>query len=106
MPELNDPTFPPGLLRKLKARAQLLKPTLFVGKAGVSDEFLSSLETQLREKELVKLKFVAFKDQKKTLCPKLLKASGSLLVTRVGNVAVLYRKNDDAAQPGCADHSG
>ena len=97
MPESISPSFPPGLLRQLKAQAQLLKPTLFVGKAGVSDEFLKSLETQLAEKELVKLKFVAFKEQKKMLCQKLLSETRSLLVMRVGNVAVLYRKNDDSA---------
>lgn len=99
MSDLTDPTFPPGSLRKLKARAQLLKPTLFVGKAGLGEEFLNDLETQLRKKELVKLKFVASKDQKKTLSQTLATSTKSRLIMRVGNVAVLYRKNEKLSQP-------
>ena len=37
------------------------------------------------------MKFDDFKDQKKELAPQLADKSGSHLVTRVGNVVVLYR---------------
>ncbi len=40
--------------------------------------------------ELVKVKFVEFKEDKKTLAPELAETS-SQLIMRVGNVAVLYR---------------
>ena len=68
-----------------------MKASLKVGKAGLSPEFLSALEQELRRHELVKVKFDEFKEQKKELAPELAEKSSSHLVTRVGNVVVLYR---------------
>lgn len=79
------------LIRELKARAQLLKPTLKVGHDGLSPGFLSALEQELARQELVKVKFTDHKDQKKELAPQLASLTRSELVMRVGNVAVLYR---------------
>jgi RNA-binding protein len=78
-------------IRELKTKAQLLKATLKIGKAGISSQFLATLDEVLKHHELVKVKFEEFKGQKKELAPKLAEKSGSLLVTRVGNVVVLYR---------------
>ena len=44
-------------LRALKARAQLLKPLLRVGKDGISPALLKSLDEALTHHELVKVKF-------------------------------------------------
>ncbi len=79
-------------VRELKAKAQRLKATLKVGKAGISSEFLAALDHELTCHELVKVKFDEFKEQKKELTPQLAEKSGSYLVTRVGNVVVLYRR--------------
>jgi len=78
-------------IRTLKARAQRLEATLKVGKEGLSPQFLSALDDALKHRELVKVKFDEFKAQKKELSPQLAEKTGSHLVTRVGNVAVLYR---------------
>ena len=78
-------------IRALKGRAQLLKPTLKVGKEGLSPQFLAALDHALRHNELLKVKFDDFKEQKKELAPQLAEKSGSHLITRVGNVVVLYR---------------
>jgi len=78
-------------IRTLKAQAQRLKATLKVGKEGLSPQFLSALDDALKHRELVKVKFDEFKAQKKELSPQLAEKTGSHLVTRVGNVAVLYR---------------
>ena len=78
-------------LRDLKAQAQRLKATLKVGKEGLSPQFLAALDGVLKHHELVKVKFDEFKDQKKELAPQLAEKSRSQLVTRVGNVVVLYR---------------
>ncbi|MDB6125588.1 MAG: hypothetical protein JWQ71_4581 [Pedosphaera sp.] len=82
-------------LRKLKARAQLLEPMLKVGKAGLSEGFLKSVDEALKLHELVKIKFVDFKEEKKTLAPQLAEKTSSELIMRVGNVAVLYRKKPE-----------
>ncbi len=78
-------------VRDLKARAQRLKAMLKVGKEGLSPQFLTALDGALKHHELVKVKFDEFKEQKKELALQLAERSGSHLVTRVGNVVVLYR---------------
>ena len=77
--------------RALKARAQLLEPSLKLGHGGVSPGFLASLQTELARHELVKIKFTDFKDEKKVLAPQIAEATHSELVMRVGNVAVYFR---------------
>jgi RNA-binding protein len=77
--------------RNLKARAQRLKAILKVGKDGLSPQLLHALNEALKHHELLKVKFEDFKEQKKELSVQLAEKSGSYLVTRVGNVAVLYR---------------
>ena len=78
-------------IRELKAQAQRLKATLKIGKEGLSPQFLAALDGVLKHHELVKVKFDEFKEQKKELAPQLAEMSRSHLVTRVGNVVVLYR---------------
>jgi RNA-binding protein len=78
-------------LRALKARAQHLDPVLRIGKAGLSDAFYAALDDVLTRHELVKIKFDQLKEQKKILTPQIAERSGSQLIHRVGNVAVLYR---------------
>jgi RNA-binding protein len=58
---------------------------------GVSPQFLAALDNALNHHELVKVKFDELKEQKKELAPQLAEKSSSHLVTRVGNVVVLYR---------------
>jgi RNA-binding protein len=78
-------------LRTLKAQAQRMKATLKVGKEGISPQFLTALNEVLKHQELVKVRFDHFKEQKQELTPQLAEKSGSHLVTRIGNVVVLYR---------------
>jgi RNA-binding protein len=82
------------LLRTLKARAQRLEPMFKVGKSGLSDGFLKSVDAGLSHHELVKVKFVEFKEEKKVLAPALAEKTSSQIVMRVGNVVVLYRANN------------
>src|SRR5690348_11263062 len=78
-------------IRSLKAQAQRMKASLKVGKEGLSDKFIAALEASLRQHELVKVKFDDFKEQKKELAPQLAEKTNSHLITRLGNVVVLYR---------------
>jgi RNA-binding protein len=78
-------------IREFKARAQRMKATLKIGKDGTSSQFLAALDLELNCHQLVKVKFDEFKEQKEELTPQLAEKSGSHLVTRVGNVVVLYR---------------
>lgn len=85
-------------IRKLKAQAQRMEATFKVGKAGLSDAFVKSVDEGLTHHELIKVKFVEFKEEKKTLAPELAEKTSSHLVMRVGNVAVLYRAKKKEAE--------
>jgi RNA-binding protein len=86
-------------VRGLKAQAQRLKATLKVGKEGLSPQFLAALDEVLKHHEIVKVKFDEFKEQKRELAPQLAEKSRSHLVTRVGNVVVLYRPEPEEQEP-------
>jgi RNA-binding protein len=90
-------------IRELKARAQLMKPTLKVGHEGLSVEFIAALDEALKHHDLVKVKFSDFKDQKKELAPQLASRTASELIMRVGNVAVLFRARPAAEAVAGAD---
>ncbi|RYD60501.1 MAG: YhbY family RNA-binding protein [Verrucomicrobiaceae bacterium] len=77
--------------RDLKARAQRLDAVLRIGAGGASEAFLKSLDEALTLHELVKIKFMEFKEEKRTLAPEIAEKTGSALIMRVGNVAVYYR---------------
>lgn len=93
MEELNN-----AQIRKLKGMAQRMDASLKVGKQGLSDAFIKSLDEELSRHELVKVKFAEFKEQKKELAPQLASRTGSQLVTLVGNVAVLFRRQPDESK--------
>ncbi|HEV2694439.1 MAG TPA: YhbY family RNA-binding protein [Verrucomicrobiae bacterium] len=85
-------------IRELKARAQLMKPTLKVGHEGLSAQFIAALDEALKRQDLVKVKFSDHKEEKKTLAPQLAEKTSSELIMRVGNVAVLYRAKPVTAE--------
>jgi RNA-binding protein len=82
-------------IRKLKGMAQRMDATLKVGKQGLSEGFIKTLDQELARHELVKVKFAEFKEQRKELAPQLAERTHSHLVTLVGNVVVLYRQHLD-----------
>ncbi len=86
-------------ISKFKSAAQLLEPMLKVGKAGLSEGFIKSVDAALAQHELVKIKFADFKEQKKELAPALAEKTSSHLIMRVGNVMVLHRPKPAAGAP-------
>ncbi len=91
---MNAP-LPNPVIRQLRGLAQKLEPILVLGKQGASDGFVKSLDEGLGLHELVKIKFGAFKDERKTLAPELADKTNSHLVWIVGHVAVFYRQQPD-----------
>jgi RNA-binding protein len=93
MDELNK-----AQVQKLKGLAQRMDATLKIGKQGLSDAFIKSVDEELSRHELVKVKFTEFKEQRKELAPQLAERTRSRLITLLGNVAVLFRRNPEAAK--------
>lgn len=94
---MNEP-LPNPVVRRLKSLAQKLEPILSLGKSGASDAFLKSLDEALDQHELVKIRFAAFKDERKALAPQLAAKTNSHLVWVLGHIAVFYRQQPDEAK--------
>jgi RNA-binding protein len=82
-------------LRKL---GRELQPLARLGKAGVDETLVRELDTLLEERELVKVRFGAFKDQRKEMAALLAEKTGAALVDVVGHVAVYYRRAAEASR--------
>jgi RNA-binding protein len=76
----------------LRREAHNLKPILVTGDKGVTDAFLQELHSTLEHHELIKIKVrAADRDERDAAIADLTKKMQALLVSRVGNNAVLYR---------------
>jgi RNA-binding protein len=78
---------------KLAGLAQELEPQIHLGKAGASEGIEAQLDKLLTDHELVKLRFVDFKESKHELASALAERTHSELVRVIGNVAVLWRRS-------------
>ncbi len=79
----------------LKGKAHDLEPLSFVGKNGISDSFIASLSKTLDDHELIKMKFQAFKEERKEMTLEIVQKVEAILIGEVGNIAILYRQNQD-----------
>lgn len=80
--------------RHLKGLAHHLNPVVMVGQNGLSDGVIAEMGVALDVHELIKVKLSAGdRDLRAALIDGLLQATGASLVQRIGNVAVLFRRN-------------
>ncbi|WP_028973348.1 YhbY family RNA-binding protein [Spirochaeta cellobiosiphila] len=74
----------------LTKKAQRLKPIVMVGKSGLTDEVIKAVTEALESHELIKVKFVDYKDEKKDLSRVIADKTDSQLVRLIGNIAIYY----------------
>ncbi len=81
----------------LKGLAHKLKPVVFVGQKGATDEMVAAVNEALDSHELIKLKFVDFKEKKdkQRILRIVEQRSGCELVTMIGHTAIYYRPHSD-----------
>lgn len=88
----------------LRGLAHSLKPVVTVGDAGLSESLLAELDLQISHHELVKVRVrAADRDARDGIIAELCAHAGAELITRTGNVALLYRRNEEkprVALPG------
>jgi RNA-binding protein len=78
--------------KHLRGLAHQLEPCIHVGNAGVTPGVLAELDGALAHHELLKVRVrTTDRDQRNAMITELTDRSGATLVTRIGNVAVLYR---------------
>lgn len=81
----------------LRGIAHGLKPVVYVGQKGVTDALISSTEEAFDRHELIKIKFIDFKEkkQKTDIVRALESRTGSHLAGMIGHIAILYRQHPD-----------
>lgn len=85
-----------GAQRKhLRGLAHSLRPVIQVGKHGITPELLEAVDEALDSHELIKVKFVDFKEMKKELSGEIAGHTSSEAVGLIGNIAIFYRQQPD-----------
>ncbi len=83
---------------KLKGQAHRLKPVIQVGRAGVEEPQINSIKRALHEHELIKIKFLDYKDHKQEISENIAQETGSEIIDIVGNVLTLFWENMDRSR--------
>jgi RNA-binding protein len=81
--------------RWLARKAQRIRPTVMIGKEGLSDGVAGQTAAELEAHELIKIRFVGHKEFIAEISPLLAQSTGAALVRTIGHVAVLYRPRED-----------
>jgi len=85
-----------GTQRKyLRGLAHSLRPVIMVGKNGITTELIKAVDEALSTHELIKVKFVDFKEDKKQLSQDIAEGTSSEAAGLIGNVAIFYRQQPD-----------
>jgi RNA-binding protein len=80
----------------LRGLGHQLKPVVTVGDAGLSDSLLEEFRSTIDHHELIKVRVRGGDRQvRDSLISELCEKESAHLVTRIGNVALIYRRNDD-----------
>jgi RNA-binding protein len=80
--------------RFLRGRAHSLKPIIQVGQKAINPGVIAETRRALNDHELIKLRIQsADRDAREALLTALVSATESVLVTRIGHVAVLFKPN-------------
>lgn len=78
--------------------AHHVRPTVMIGKMGLTDAVAAAAEESLACHELIKVKWIDFKEKKQELFSELARRTGAEEVAVIGNVGILYRRNPDPQQ--------
>ena len=81
--------------KALSKKAHHLDPVVMVGQQGLTEGVVKAVDKALEDHELIKVRFIDFKEGRREISSEMAEKTGSLLVRVIGNVAILYRENDD-----------
>ena len=80
----------------LRGQAHHLEPVVLIGKNGIKDGTIESINKVLQTRELIKIKFREVKDEKLSLSEKIAKKSHSEIVGLIGHTLIIFRLNPDS----------
>jgi len=80
----------------LRGLGHQLKPVIIVGDAGLSEALLKEFASTIKHHELIKVRVRAGdRETRDTIIRELCEKQSADLVSRIGNVALLYRRNSE-----------
>ena len=80
----------------LRGLGHKLKPMVMIGDAGLTDAVNAEFQSTIGHHELIKVRIrVGDRAARDDIITALCKAAGATLVTRIGNVALIYRRNPE-----------
>ncbi len=81
----------------LRGIAHNLKPVIIIGQKGVTDSVIKSIKDALDTHELIKLKFIDFKEkkQKEEILKVIIEKNLCEVAGIIGHIATLYKQNKD-----------
>jgi RNA-binding protein len=80
----------------LRSQAHRLDPVVLIGKHGITDGTIESINRVLEARELIKIKFREFKDEKLSLSEKVAELTNSQVVGVIGHTVIIFRQNPDS----------
>jgi RNA-binding protein len=96
--------------KRLRGLAHDLHPLVHVGKEGLTEAALAQIDRELGEHELIKVRFLALKDEKREAAREIESRLSATLAGLVGHIAVYYRPHADPKKrridPGPGADSG
>ena len=81
--------------RYLRGLANNLEPIVYVGKNGLTEALVAAVDDALNSHELIKMKFNDFKGEKREIAASVVEQTQSHLIAIIGNIATLYRQQED-----------
>ncbi|MBW3001888.1 YhbY family RNA-binding protein [Candidatus Woesearchaeota archaeon] len=91
-----------AIIKEQRAKAQVLQPSMQIGKSGITEGLIKELKSQLKTKKLIKVKFmksfIEGKD-KKQVAINLAKKTDSVIVLQVGHTVTLAKKKKINKKP-------
>lgn len=84
-----------ALRRYLRGLANPMKPQVVIGKSGLSAQVIDAINEALDSHELIKIRFLEFKDEKKAMSAEIAKTCRCEMAGMVGHVALFYRQQPD-----------
>jgi len=79
----------------LRGLAHGLRPVVQVGKEGLTDAVVRSIDQALLGSELIKVQIAADRDERRALAATAAAATGAECVGLIGRIAILYRTHPD-----------
>ena len=80
----------------LRQAAHHLKPVIWAGQHGISDNLVKEIEQALERHELIKIKLrLGEREERDAGITKICEESDAELVQRIGNIVTLYKKNEE-----------